>query len=128
MPQSPSPSAATAAVSPYDPLEVLAVALTAPHPEELTPAEIAERVRDLYSAAERRRHDACRDLVARLAPLAAAGPDDLIDAARLCQTEPDGPGGRYLRPPCFRLRSEGRGGRRRDAPLSGRGVRAGVGP
>ncbi len=89
MPQSPSPSAASAAPNPYDPLEVLSVSLTAPDPQVLTAAEIAERVHDLYSAAERRRHDACRDLVARLAPLAAAGPDDLIDAARLCHTEPD---------------------------------------
>ena len=88
MPQSPTPTASSNAPETYDALEVLAFALTAPNQRELSSAEIRDRIRELHEKAGRRRHDACRDLVERLAPLAGADEGALADAAHLCQTEP----------------------------------------
>lgn len=50
---------------------------------------MARRIRELHAEAGRRRHDACRDLVERLAPLAGADLDALADAAYLCHATPD---------------------------------------
>ncbi len=72
----------------YDAVEVLAFALTAPKQQELSSSEMAGRIRELHGEARRRRHDACRDLVERLAPLAGANEDALADAAYLCHAEP----------------------------------------
>lgn len=88
MPQPPSLSASSAATEAYDPLEVLAVALTAPDTGDLTTDDMANRIRELSAAASRRRHEACRELVTRLAPLAGAKVDELAGAARLCHEEP----------------------------------------
>ena len=49
---------------------------------------MADRIRELHAEAGRRRHDACRDVVERLAPLAGANEDALADAAHLCHAEP----------------------------------------
>ncbi|MCI0783624.1 MAG: hypothetical protein J4N36_05290 [Chloroflexi bacterium] len=88
MPQSPTPTASSSEPETYDAIEVLTFALTAPKEEELLSAEMANRIRELHAEAGRRRHDACRDLVERLAPLAAANEDTIADAAHLCHTEP----------------------------------------
>ena len=88
MPQSPSPTVSSNAPETYDAVEVLAFALTAPKQQELSSAEMADRIRELHTEAGRRRHDACRDLVERLAPLAGANEDALADAAYLCHAEP----------------------------------------
>jgi hypothetical protein len=88
LPQSPTPIAPSGAQETYDAVEVLAFALTAPRQEELPPAEIAERIRELHVEAARRRHDACRALVERLAPLAGANEDTIADAAHACHTDP----------------------------------------
>ena len=89
MPQSPTPIARSSAPETYDPVEVLAFALTAPEQQDLTVADMAGRIRELLAAAGQRRHDACRDLVERLAPLAGANEDALADAAYICHAEPD---------------------------------------
>ncbi len=88
MPQSPAPTASSSDPETYDAVEVLAFALTAPKQEELLSAEIADRIRELHAVAGRRRHDACHDLVERLAPLAGANEDTIAGAAHLCHTEP----------------------------------------
>jgi hypothetical protein len=88
LPQSPTPIAPSGAQETYDAVEVLAFALTAPRQEELPPAEIAERIRELHVEAARRRHDACRALVERLAPLAGANEDTIANAAHACHTDP----------------------------------------
>jgi len=88
LPQSTIPTASSGAPETYDAAEVLAFALTAPKQQELSAAEMAAQIRELHAEAVRRRHDACRDLVERLAPLAAANEDTLAAAAHLCHSEP----------------------------------------
>lgn len=89
MPRSPTPITEARAPEAYDAAEVLAFALSGPKHKDLAPAEIAERIRDLFAAAGQRRHAACRELLERLTPLASASEDGLANAALLCHAEPD---------------------------------------
>lgn len=88
MPQSPAPTASSGTPETYDALEVLAFALTAPDPQNPSPAEMADRIKELLASAGRRRHEACREVAERLAPLAGADEDALAGAAYFCHASP----------------------------------------